>query len=57
MNKPQFKVQVLKGWMIGIHTYPTKQAALDFYDRWLQVAINEGDLEAHKKIKWLVRSE
>lgn len=49
----KWKVQILEGWMVGIQTYTTKRAALAFYDKWLQVAVNEGDFNAHTKIKWL----
>jgi hypothetical protein len=53
MTKLKWKVQILEGWMIGIQTFNSRKAASEFFDKWLQVAVNEGDLKSHEKIKWL----
>lgn len=53
MNTFNWKVQILEGWMVGIQTFNSRKSASDFFDKWLQVAVNEGDLKAHEKIKWL----
>lgn len=53
MNKIVWKVQILEGWMVGIQTFNSRKAASEFFNKWLQVAVNEGDMNAHDKIKWL----
>lgn len=53
MTNLKWKVQILEGWMVGIHTFNSRKAASEFFNKWLQVAENEGELSAHIKIKWL----
>lgn len=46
----KYTVKVLDGWMVGVHKFSSKKSALEFYDKWLVVAVNSGVINAHEKI-------
>ena len=53
MGNKKWKVQVVKGWMLGVHSFVSKALALEFLDGWVEAEEKSGIVSPANNIKWL----